>query len=187
MVRRSGIAGAWRTGGLDHLKVLCACLADTASQVRSLDGQGADEGTRALQAAYALDARAFEMAVEAALFFEAAGEDVRVWNEEMRRLAGLALAATAGLHRSIEDVVRQLGASGKESCSLFPALHSLSAVVGRLKERLDALCRSLIITELCSAALVSRVRPGQGAEEGGDRTMSPSCQHVPSFGIRRDL
>jgi hypothetical protein len=126
------------------------------------------------------------MAVEAALFFEVAVEAAGAWNEEMRRQAGLALATTAGLHRSIEGVVLLLGSSGKESDALFAALHALSAVVGRIGDRLESLCRSLIITELCSLVLASRIRTGRGAAEG-DRRVYPPCQHVPSFGIRRDL
>ena len=186
MPRENTAASGSRRGAFDQPERLRDCLKATKALVRSSRGSDGDERSFFAQTAYNLDVRAFEIAVECALFFEAIEERALDWNDEARKSAGMTLAETAELGRSIEERLSLPGAARIDSNNLLAALDSLSRTVGRIRARLESLCRSLVITELCSLALVSRVRTGQHASGGGRATV-PMRVHVSSTGIDHEL
>ena len=172
MIGRNSAAAASVTCEADRLDRLRACLAATTPLVRGI--AVTDERIGDSQTAYALDLHAFEIAVEAVLFFEAVGKTGLVDTGEMHSLAGPALEATASLRRSVGQSLGRLTASGEEKNDVLGSLRSLSEILEEVGSRLESLCRSLIITELCSMTLSLRARRG----EDGSKAYLPQSRRT---------
>jgi hypothetical protein len=178
MARKSGTAGRQGPAESDYMERLCTCLSNAKAMIGNANAGSGEEGTCDRLKARRLDVHAFEMAVESTLFFEAVEESAPVLNGRTRKQVGSALRAATILNTAIEEKTRILRPSEKGSQDLIAALDNLSRTVALVRSRLQSLCHALIMTELCSLALVSRMLPGQNGT--GRRGMQP-------FGIHRTL
>lgn len=172
-----GNSAASRPGkeGIDHLARLHASLEVCEVLVQSTDRSGDNGNGESHPMAYEIDMRAFDMAVEGALFFETAHDRAPDWDDDVRRKVGSTLAATANLKRSVGEKLSLLSVSPKAPDDLREAMHGLSKIVCATGARLESLCRSLIVMELCSLALIPGVRiERHGAGSGRTRLLEPT-------------
>lgn len=164
-MKKSGPTGVLEAVEEDQLGRLRACLAATVPLVQGI--RVSELGAGDPQAVHDLDVRAFEIAVEGSLFFEAVGQIALSECDRIHPLAGPALEATTMLRRSAEESARSLSASEENRGDVLAALSNLSGTLEKIGSRLESLCRSLIMTELCSMTLALRRKKGHDATERG--------------------
>ncbi|MGA2110454.1 MAG: hypothetical protein ABSH25_22740 [Syntrophorhabdales bacterium] len=149
----------------DHLRRLCASLAEAARLIPLSGGGTIDEEAFLHGRAHSLDALAFAMAVDAVLFLDALGENTPI-SPETGTLVGRTIAAIDCLLHSLEGSQdRALEARANES-RLCDAIRSLGKTARNARTKLANLRGLRIVAEFHSP-VTSDVRCANHAGQQG--------------------
>ncbi len=155
-----------RLAGGDHLRRLCASLAEATRLIPLSGNSTVDEEAFLRGRARSLDVLAFAMAVDAVLFLDAVG-DLTPISLETGKLLGRTIAAIDRLLHSLEgSPKRDLGACADES-GLCDAMGSLGKTVRHVRTKLANLRGFRIVAESRSPGTGDVRRANQAGCRGG--------------------
>lgn len=163
-----------RPGRHGHLARLHASLSTALSL---LDPEKKDEAGPDLP--FRSDATAFAIAVDSLPFFGVSGENALVPAEARDEVRSV--AETAGrLAGAIEALQKPAGADAR----LLGSLRHTASILARLRKKLDLLCCSWIVADLCLLALIGRAMADGGRLTAGEAGPTSCRSSAHSSGTR---
>ncbi len=164
----------------DHLRRLCASLAEAARLIPLFGGGTIDEEAFLPGRAHSLDALAFAMAVDAVLFLDALGENTPI-SPETGTLLGRTVAAIDCLLHSLEGPQDRAYAACANEPRLCDAISSLGKTARHVRTKLANLRGLPVVVEFRSPGTSdvtmreSSLPPGRGRAK---LTQSSPSLHV---------
>ena len=155
------------TASGDHLRRLCASLAEAARLIPLSGGGTMDEEAILRDPAHRIDALAFAMAVDAVFFLDALGENTPI-SPATRRLLGRTVAAIDCLLHSLEGSQDRAYAAGANESSLCDAMGSLEKTARNVRTKLANLRGLRIVAEFPCPATGDGRCTNRAGRQGGE-------------------